>query len=210
MKETQVTVSDVRTVGPETYVLEFESPPEFTAQPGQFVQVTATVGEEEISSFYSICSASTDKAFEITFDVGPESELGQRLSGLSAGAAVTIDGPFGNTYYEGDEESVVVAGGPGIGPAIGIGERALEEGNDVAVVYHDETPVHKDRLVDLSANGASVMIVKNGLTEAVSQAIDAIDGEIFVYGYEDFIDEATDALNRVGVNPDDVNTSSFG
>ncbi|MFT4882179.1 MAG: ferredoxin-NADP reductase, partial [Salinirussus sp.] len=40
MDETPLPVAAVEEVGPDTVAIEFESPPDFAARPGQFVKLT--------------------------------------------------------------------------------------------------------------------------------------------------------------------------
>ncbi|MDY6779709.1 MAG: FAD-binding oxidoreductase, partial [Halobacteria archaeon] len=68
-------------------------------------------------------SPRVGEAFEITVGVDPDGDLSPALADLRTGDTVEVDGPYGRVYYEGGD-AVVLAGGPGVGPAVGIGERA--------------------------------------------------------------------------------------
>jgi len=211
MDEQVLDVVAVRDVGPDTVAIDFETPEAFDAQPGQFVKLTLGVDGEDISRFYTISSPTVDEAFEITVGIDPDGELAPQLGALEAGDGVRIAGPFGSDYYEGESRAVVLAGGPGVGPAVGIAERALDDGNEAAVVYQDDAPVHEDRLDALAEAGALVSVIdsEESLTEPVADAIED-GGQVFIYGFADFLDAATEALEAAGVSTDDAKVENFG
>lgn len=162
MEQTSVRVVTAADCGPDAVAIEFETPAEFEAAPGQFVRLTALVEAEEISRFYTISSANVEETFQITVgydpvDGGPFSEY---LLALDEGSQVEIAGPYGDTYHEGEPEVVILAGGPGIGPAVGIAERVLARDGVAAVVYQDERPIHQARLEALAAAGVRVELVE--------------------------------------------------
>lgn len=211
MDEQVLDVVAVRDVGPDTVAIDFETPDTFDAQPGQFVKLTLGVDGEDISRFYTISSPTVDEAFEITVGIDPDGELAPQLGALEAGDGVRIAGPFGSDYYEGESRAVVLAGGPGVGPAVGIAERALDDGNEAAVVYQDDAPVHEGRLDALADAGALVAVIgsEESLTEPVADAVED-GGQVFIYGFADFLDAATEALEAAGVNTDDAKVENFG
>jgi cytochrome-b5 reductase len=208
-----VNVTDTTTVGPETVAIEFSTPAEFDAQPGQFVKLSATVDDEEYARFYTLSSPDVDGTAEITVGIDPEESgpFSEYLAALVAGDEIEMSGPFGSDYYEGESRVVVLAGGPGVGPAVGIGERALNDGGEVAIVYRDVDPAHDERLDALDAAGASVDVTDGPIVEAVGDAITGRDDEqVFVYGFADFVEEATDAAAAAGVAAADLKVENFG
>jgi 3-phenylpropionate/trans-cinnamate dioxygenase ferredoxin reductase subunit len=211
MDERVLDVAGVRDVGPDTVAIDFETPAAFDAQPGQFVKLTLTVDGEDVSRFYTVSSPTVAETFEITVGIDPDGELAPQLGGLEAGDGVRIAGPFGSDYYEGESRVVVLAGGPGVGPAVGIAERALEDGNEAAVVYQDDAPVHGDRLDALAEAGALVSVIDGdeSLVDPVAEAV-ADGGQVFIYGFADFLDAATEALEAAGVDTDDAKVENFG
>jgi len=211
MDERVLDVVAVRDVGPDTVSIDFETPDAFDAQPGQFVKLTMTVDDEEVSRFYTISSPTVQETFEITVGIDPDGELAPQLGALEAGDGIRIAGPFGSDYYEGESRVVVLAGGPGVGPAVGIAERALDDGNEAAVVYQDDAPVHEDRLNALRDAGAFVSVIAGGesLVDPVTEAVED-GGQVFIYGFADFLDDATEALEAAGVSTDDAKVENFG
>jgi len=243
MDPTKTAVRAVRDVGPDAVAIDLESPTEFDAQPGQFVKLTfdlagklefeaierlASEGELDVetadelergdevlvSRFYTISSADVGDTFEITVGIDPEGTLAPLLADLSAGDVVTVSGPFGNDYYEGEDPAVILAGGPGVGPAVGIAERAMADDNRAAVVYQDEAPIHEERLADIRSDGATVVLLDRAddLDAAVAEVLDeyGADSQLFVYGFADFIDDATTAIDAAGGDSEGAKIENFG
>lgn len=206
----EVEVRAVESVGTETVALTLETPPEFDAEPGQFVQLRATIDGEEVGRYYTLSSPDVEDTFETTVEVDPEGSLTPYLADLEAGDTVEIAGPFGESYYEGEDSVVVLAGGPGVGPAVGIGERALREGTDVTIVYEDSDPAHEARLATLASEGATVAITDDVSADDVVTLLADSLGQTFVYGFADFVDEATAALDAAGFDTADAKVESFG
>lgn len=210
MDETPVTVRAARSVGPDTVAIEFETPEGFDAAPGQFVQLLAELDGEDVARFYTLSSPDVEGTFEVTVAVDPEGEFGPYLAALEPGDAVRINGPFGESYYRGEDAVVVLAGGPGIGPAVAIAERAVSERGDAAIVYLADGVVHEDRLAALTAAGATVFVVDEEFGDAVAAALAAVPGAVFVFGFADFVEASTDALVAAGFGVDDARLESFG
>jgi len=208
-----VTVTESETVGPDTVAIAFETPDGFAAQPGQFVKLSATIDDEEYARFYTLSSPNVTDSFEITVGIDPEEggPFSERLASLSTGDEMEMSGPFGSDYYEGETRVIVLAGGPGIGPAVGIGERVVDDSGELAIVYKDSHPAHEERLADLEATGASVTITDDSIADAVDAALTGRDDEqVFVYGFADFVDEATAAIEAAGSDPDSTKVENFG
>jgi ferredoxin-NADP reductase len=208
-----VVVTDTVDVGPDTVSIEFEAPEEFEAQPGQFVKLSAAVDGERYSRFYTISSPDMIETFEVTIEIDPDESgpFSEYLAALSPGDEIDMSGPFGSDYYENEPRVVILAGGPGIGPAVGIGERVISDGGELAIVYQDDAPAHEDRLSTLTAAGAAVAITDGSITEAVEAVVTGQDGEqIFIYGFGSFVEEAIAAVEAAGGDPDDLKVENFG
>jgi len=211
MDDAELAVADITEVGPDAVAIDLESPTDFDARPGQFVKLTFEDDGGEISRFYTISSPDVVDTFEITVEIDPEGDAGPMLAALEAGDTVTVSGPFGSSYYEDESRVLVIAGGPGVGPAVGIAERALDDGGEAAVVYRDESPIHQERLNALRERGAvvSVLAPEEDLSAAVADAL--TDGtQVFVYGFADFLDDATAAIADAGGEPDAAKVENFG
>ena len=208
-----VAVDSVRSVGPNTVAIELVTPDGFEAAPGQFVRVGTTIENEEYARFYTLSSPSVGDTFEVTVGVDPDEggPFSRYLTDVAAGDELDISGPFGSNYYEGEARVVLLAGGPGVGPAVGIGERARDDGNEVTVVYVDDEPAHADRLDALREAGADVTVTDGALADHVADAVSGdADEQVFVYGFAEFVDAATDALRDAGSDPDAAKIENFG
>lgn len=209
------TVEAVRTVGAETVALDVSAPAEFDARPGQFVRLSATVDGTDVARFYTVSSPETDGSFETTVGLDGGDSDGPDFAGylaeLSTGDELAVTGPFGEEYYEGEARAVVLAGGPGVGPAVAIAERAVAAGNEAAVVYRTDAPAHEGRLAALREQGVSVTVTDGAIGAAVADAVTGSEGEqAFVYGFAEFVDEAAGALADAGVDPDGAKVENFG
>lgn len=215
MDPMETTVAAVRDIGPDAVAIDLETPPDFDGEPGQFVKLTTVIDGEEDSRFYTISSPDTTDTFEFTISYDPEEGGGfsEYLLDIDPGDTVTITGPFGSEYYEGETRVVVLAGGPGIGPAVAIAERALADGHEAAVVYRDDHPLHEDRLATLADAGADVFVLTESeeLTDAVGAVLTSDPGEqVFVYGFADFLEDADEAIEAAGGDPDEAKAENFG
>lgn len=211
MDGTQVEIVDVDPVGPDTVAVTVEAPPGFDARPGQFVQARASVDGEEVTRHYSVSSPRVTETFEVTVGVDPGGTLSPWLADAEPGTVLEVDGPFGRVYYDGESLAVVLAAGPGIGPAVGVAERAVQERNEAAVVYLSDAPVHEARLSGLALAGADVFVVgEERFADAVEAAVGS--GQVFVYGFAGFVDDARAALEAAdaGVDPTDAKVENFG
>ena len=213
MEDAELAVTAVERVGADAVAVDVESPPDFAAQPGQFVKLTLAVDGEDVSRFYTISSPDVEDTFEITVEIDPDGDVGPALAALEPGDTVRVAGPFGSDYYEGEDPVVVLAGGPGVGPAVGIAERARDDGHDAVVVYRDADPIHADRIESLRERGVTVAVVdsEEGFREAVASALDEHPaGQLFVYGFAEFIDAATTAVDAAGGDTSDAKIENFG
>jgi cytochrome-b5 reductase len=215
MDATETTVAAVRDVGPEAVAIDIETPAGFEAEPGQFVKLSTTIDGETEGRFYTISSPHVEDTFEFTVGYDPEEggAFSEYLLDIEAGDTVEITGPFGDDHYEGESRVVVLAGGPGIGPAVAIAERALADGGEATVVYRDDAPLHEDRLATLAGVAAAVFVLSedDSLADAVGAVHTGADDEqVFVYGFADFLDDAEDAVETAGGDPDAAKTENFG
>lgn len=206
---TTVHVEGIESVGQSTVALTLATPPEFSALPGQFVLVRATVDGEAETGYYTLSSPNVEDTFEVTVAVDPDGTLGPWLAERDVGDEIEIEGPYGDVAYAGETDAVVLASGPGIGPAIGIGERAVEAGREVTIVYGGRNPPHGERLEALEAAGASVT-VRDALGDSADR-LRAVEGaDVFVFGFEGFVEAAEAVLAEAGVDPSRVAVESFG
>ncbi|WP_232703128.1 FAD-dependent oxidoreductase [Halobacterium wangiae] len=208
--ETAVSVASVAQVGTDTVVVELDTPPEFDAEPGQFVKLSAELAGETENAFYTISSPRVTDTFEITVGADEDATLGQWLAERDVGDEVDLFGPLGETHYEGEGSVALFAGGPGIGPCVGIAERVSEADGDVVLVYQDDEPVHESRLSALEADGATVEVLDADADVAAADVALPEDAQVFVYGFADFLDEVQDVLAAADRDLDEAKAENFG
>ena len=210
-----VTVTSVEEVGSDTYAIRFDTPAGFVAEPGQFVKLGTEIDGESVSRFYTLSSPTTEGTFEVTVAIDAEEggDFSRFLVDIEPGVEMSLSGPFGDQYYDGEGRVVVLAGGPGVGPAVAIARRAIDDGGEAAVVYRDDDPAHGARLDDLGEDGASIEVLGGDaeLTEPVAHALAGDDDEaVFVYGFADFVDDARAAIEAAGGDAADAKVENFG
>lgn len=202
-------VANVEEVGQDTVAIEFETPDGFEGEPGQFVSVQATVDGVEEAGYYTISSPRVSDVFEITAAVDPEGVLGSWLADQEVGDEVELQGPFGDVQYTGDGPVVVFAEGPGIGPAVGVGERAQESEQSVTIVYYGDQPPHQTRLGALEDNGGTV-VVTDSFDDATDVLESMINEGVYVFGFEQFVKDIQESVDAAGVDDDNAHIESFG
>lgn len=220
---TPVTVEAIRDVGNGTIALELEAPEEFEALPGQFVLLRAVPGVDDqtaadleeddvVMRHYTLSSPSVTETFEITVGIDPDGELSPWLADFEGGETVHIEGPFGTITYEGDQDVVAVAGGPGVGPAVSIAEAAHESGHDATVIYQDDAPAHTDRLDALEDAGAAVTVLEDGDSDGLADTIETHleDGQLYAFGFESFVTFVSETIENAGGDADDALIENFG
>ena len=209
-----VEVVETEDVGTDTVAVTISTPEEFTAEPGQFVRLAATIDGEEYARFYTLSSPSVTDTFEVTVGTDPEESgpFSEFLATLEPGTTLEMSGPFGDQYYEEESRAVVLAGGPGVGPAVAIAERALSAGNEAAVVYRDEgSPAHGTRLAQLRERGATVRVTDAPLDTPVAEVLSGAEGEqLFVFGFDSFVDLAQQAVESAGGSFEEAKVENFG
>lgn len=206
-------VADVREVGVSTVAMELSIDGDFDGLPGQFVLLQGDIGGEEEKGYYTISSPSVGELFEVTIGVDPESTFSAWLANRAVGDTVAVEGPFGNIAYDDAGDVVTVAGGPGIGAALAIAERAHQQGHDSTVFYEADEPAHLDRLDALESAGQSITVLDAEDSDALIEALngDNIGDEmVYVFGYSDFCSRVRDTIDTLAVEPAALHVESFG
>lgn len=210
-----VTVTSVAEVGPDTYAIRFDTPAGFSAEPGQFVRLGTELDGETVSRFYTLSSPTTRDTFEVTVGIDPAEagDFSAFLVGIEPGTEMSLAGPYGDQHYDGEDRVVVLAGGPGVGPAVAIAQRALDDDGTAAVVYRDDAPAHGTRIAALRDRGVTIHLLDDAaaLTDAVADVLTRADGEgVFVYGFDDFVADAEAAIAAADGDPDAAKVENFG
>lgn len=204
-----VAIRSVESVGPETVAVTLDPPTALSAVPGQFLKLRRTIDGESVTRFYSLSGA--DDGLEVTVAVDPEGSLSPWLVGATPGDSVDIDGPYGQAFYENASSVVLLAGGVGVAPAVGVAEQALAADAQVTLVYADDVRLHERRLARLAAGGASVRVLQAeaDLVPALSDRLPTA-GRVFVYGFAPFVERATAAIDAAGGDAELATIENFG
>lgn len=119
---------------PDTYVVRLESPELATAAPGQFVHIRTTGSWDPLLRRpMSIYLIHPDGISVMIRDVGRGSAI---LAGKRPGDFVDVLGPLGRPFElrEGDQRLLMIGGGYGVAPLIGLAKRALPLGCEVTLL----------------------------------------------------------------------------
>jgi ferredoxin-NADP reductase len=111
-------LSQSQEIAPNTRHFEFETPDWKAAfVPGQFLSVTATIGEDDITRAYSIVSPPDGNRFALCANLVQEGHLSPFLFALHPGDEIDFKGPYGAfTLRRPVSDSIFVATGTGIAP----------------------------------------------------------------------------------------------
>lgn len=128
VKEFEASVEEIEDLTDTIKKLRFKLPEgeEFSFKPGQYVQLKAPLydgNDEEVYRAYSIASSPTEKGYiELIIGFVPEGVATTYVHHhLNVGDKVTINGPFGDFYYQDtDREMVMVATGTGVAPILSL------------------------------------------------------------------------------------------
>ncbi len=195
--------------------------------PGQYVNLAAQLGKQDIRRSYSICSgAHEDLAVGVK-----RAEKGifsnYVLNELSVGDEIWVSAPQGNFIWKEDVSKIVAfAAGSGITPILSIAKSAQEKGQEMQLFYGNrtyESTMFHDELQALS----SIKVVnyftrenrdnafEGRLSKAVSEGIfdnnpDLLTAEAYyLCGPQDMVENITEALLSKGVSKEKIHFELF-
>ncbi|MFC6768703.1 hypothetical protein ACFQE6_27940, partial [Natrinema soli] len=93
-----------------------------------------------------------------------------------------------------------------------VAEAAHDAGHDAVVIYRADEPVHTDRLEALESAGATIRYVDEDDDDDLADAIATHreDGQLYAFGFEDFVTFVAEAIDDVGGDPDEALIENFG
>ncbi|MCX8151042.1 MAG: FAD-dependent oxidoreductase [Candidatus Bathyarchaeota archaeon] len=95
----------------------FTKPVELRYSPGQYMFVTISAGEKQLTHPFSFSSSPTEKDFVEFTKKFTSSEYSVALKALKLGDSVKIDAPYGSFTFMGEHKKILLlAGGIGITP----------------------------------------------------------------------------------------------
>jgi len=186
---------------------------DFSFAPGQWVNFRFPEG---VSRAYTIASApERPEAIQLCVRIG-EGKGGVALRRLETGAAITIDGPYGEFLLpENDSRPVFfLAGDTGIAPvrSIVLHMLAVKDPRTIAVLYE---PDHRHILYsadfDPLARSGTIVHESGKIETLISRNKRTItDATIMAAGFDPFLERARHALGELGVDQQSLIVESFG
>lgn len=215
MDDRPVRIETIRWVGEHTIAIELATPEDIDPRPGQFFLVRATIDGEAFARHYTMSSPDASETFELTIGVDEEGVLSPWLATLEPGDRLRLSGPFGRIYYDDEQVSAVLGGGPGVGAGLGVAERAVADGHQSALIAHvgDGDIPHVDRLGALAAAGVPTMVCRDeaSLQSAVSAVQTTLgDPQWFVFGFKPFVELARAAIEAACGTIESAKIESYG
>jgi ferredoxin-NADP reductase len=185
----------------------------FAFQPGQWVNFRFPEG---VSRAYTIASApQRPEAVQLCVRVGT-GKGGSALQNLEAGAAVTVDGPYGDFLLPAGSSGTVVflAGDVGIAPvrSIVLHMLATKDPRRIVVLYE---PDHRHILYagdfDPLARAGQITHESGAIETLIERNRGLIKGAtIMAAGFDPFLDKVREMLRGIEADADNIVSETFG
>ena len=235
-------IADIRTETADTVSLGLTVPeadsPAFAYQPGQYLTLRATIGQEELRRSYSICSGLDDGELRVAVKRVEDGRFSAWVHSLQIGDVVDAAPPDGRftVALQADAARLYlgVAAGSGITPVLSILKSVLsrEPGSrfillygsraTAQIIFRDQLEALKDRFMSrlsvvhvLSREQQDVPVMNGRLDGPKIRAVLAglaptpsID-HAFLCGPAGMIDEVTATLAADGLAPDRIHSERF-
>jgi ferredoxin-NADP reductase len=214
MRAHKASVTEIEELAPSVVQITVAFDDEtFSFQPGQWVNFRFPDG---VSRAYTIASAAQrPTAVQLCVRVGA-GRGGKALMKLDAGAAVTIDGPYGDFLIpENDGRPIMfLAGDTGIAPvrSMVLSMLADSDPRKIAVLYEpdqrnilysaDFDPLARDGAIVHESGKIETLIARN--RERMTSAT------LMAAGFDPFIDRVGDALREHGISAKNLISETFG
>lgn len=210
-----------RGIGPNTRHFEFEAIDwEAAFVPGQFVSVTQTIGDNDITRAYSIASPPDGKRFALCANLVPDGKFSPFLFALQTGDEIGFKGPYGAFILKRPvSDSIFVATGTGIAPFRSMLQGQLGEHPDrqftlVFGVRHQEGLLYHEEFVEMAAEFPNFAYrptltrpaeTWTGFSGRVQPHVleilgDRRDVDIYICGLREMVDELRSRLKELGVD----------
>ena len=210
-----------REIARNTRHFEFEAPDWQAAfVPGQFLSVTAAIGDDEITRAYSIASPPDGNRFALCANLVQDGRLSPFLFLLKPGDEIDFKGPYGAFILRRPvSHSIFVATGTGIAPFRSILLSKLREHPDrgftlIFGVRHEEGLLYHDEfraLAETSPNFDYRPTLTRppqswkGRTGRVQQhTLDALgdrrEVDVYICGLREMVDDVRSKLKAIGLD----------
>lgn len=208
----------------------------FMFRPGQYATLNfSRKGRLSPARCFSIANSPTDQGI-LQFSIRIKGRYTNRMTELAPGDEVQIRGPFGSFVFDEkrDLDVVMIAGGMGIAPLIGIVHYATNLGlsNKINLLYsvknQDDVPF-VEQLKDLTGsnpNFKTMFVISDGpndkladlgaksgriTPEIINQTVGSsyLNKKFFICGPPAFMDAMSKTLHKKGVNSSNIFTEAF-
>lgn len=209
----EAVVTEIESLAPNVVQLtvSFQSP--FVFEPGQWLNFRFPEGT---SRAYTIASApERPEAVQLAVRLG-QGKGADALRQLAAGAAVSIDGPFGDFVLPADDprDVVFLAGDVGIAPvrSIVLHLLARQDPRSITVLYEpDRRHILYAGDFDPLARSGAITHVSGGIETLIGRNRPALSGAIVMAaGFDGFLERVSETLTGSTIEPGLVITESFG
>ncbi len=209
----------------------------FSFQPGQYASISFKKnGRPTPARNFSIINSPTDQG-TLQFSIRVKGRFTNALTNLMEGDEVKVRGPFGNFVFdkERDKDTVMIAGGIGIAPFIGMIRfaTATNLSNNINLIYsfrdQNDAPFADQlkKFDDLNPNFKTTFVVGEGETDkfsghnvingrmspdVINQVIENnYEGKTFsICGSPKFMADVVQILKDMGVDENKIMTEAFG
>lgn len=144
-----LTIAEVRQPSADSTALKFDIPDalqdDFAFEPGQYLTLRATIGDEDIRRSYSICSAQSDGQLEVGIKKVEDGRFSNFAATLKVGDALQVMPPQGRFTATTDSQTsnnyLLLASGSGITPCLSIAKSVLEQEPEsrITLVYGNQS-----------------------------------------------------------------------
>lgn len=209
-----------REIAPNTRHFEFDTPdwkPAFV--PGQFLSLTASVNDDEITRAYSIVSPPGDRV-ALCANLVPEGHLSPFLFGMNPGDEIDFKGPYGAFILRRPvSDSIFVATGTGIAPfrsmlLAHLREHPRRQFTLIFGVRHDYGLLYHDEFLALAAAHPNFRYLPTltrppehwtGLTGRVQPHVlealgDRRDIDVYICGLHEMVNDVRSMLKDAGLS----------
>lgn len=209
----QAVVTEIESLAPNVVQLTVSFDSVFRFEPGQWLNFRFPEG---VSRAYTIASApERPEAVQLAVRLG-QGKGADAVRHLEAGAAVSIDGPFGEFVLPADDRRDVVflAGDVGIAPvrSIVLHLLATQDPRKITVLYEpDRRHILYAADFDPLARSGAITHMSGAIETLMDRNRAAMDGAIVMAaGFDGFLERVSECLQSARVEPGVVISESFG
>ncbi len=210
-----------REIAPNTRHFEFESPDWNAAfVPGQFLSLTRTIGDDEITRAYSIASPPNGPRFALCANLVPDGHFSPFLFSMNPGDEVDFRGPYGAFILRRPvSDSIFAATGTGIAPFRSILHAKLREhaGRRFTLIFgvrHEAGLMYNGEFAAMAREHPNFDYrptltrppeTWRGLTGRVhAHVVEALGGrrdmDVYICGLREMVDELRAKLKEIGLD----------